>query len=332
MPSRPNDLDFIIPSRPIRGEYPPVSTHCCRPMRNARRRRRCSWRPLRILSVMMFTAALAFGAGSPDVRSAAAAAWPGSSPMDVFGQNHVRILLLGADQQYDARGERLKQPGRSDTLILADLDLEHQRAHLCSIPRDTQTRIPGYGRRRINCAYALGGPELAAETVGNLTGRPVDYTVAVNLEAFRRAVDAVGGVEVTIDKPMQYKDNWGGLTIDLPAGRQVLDGEHAMQFVRFRSDAMADIGRTRRQQAFLKAFGDTLKKPTSVVLWPNVVRSVADHTDTTLTPAQMIALGRFVRGLRSDAISSETLPGRFSGPRWQPDEEGIRRMMARIDP
>jgi LCP family protein required for cell wall assembly len=273
--------------------------------------------------------ALGVVAGSlmvPGVRTAAAAVLPGASPAEAFGESTVRILLLGADFDYTNTGRRLEKPGRSDTLVLANLDIANGKASLCSIPRDTEAEIPGHGVRKINAAYALGGTSLARETVGNLIGSPVDYVVAIDVDAFREAVDAVGGVDVEVEKHLKYDDNWAGLHIDIPAGLQHLDGSRAMQYVRFRHDAMADIGRTRRQQVFLKAFGRALRKPTAIVAWPGVVKAVASHTETNLSAAQMIALGRFARSLGPEDISSETLPGEFSGARWHPDRQALRRL------
>jgi LCP family protein required for cell wall assembly len=265
----------------------------------------------------------------PQIRAAVAAVWPTAQPADAFGASHIRILVLGADKDYGPHGEKVASSGRSDTMMLADLDLKSNTAHLMSIPRDTEANVPDYGVRKINSAYSLGGPELSRRTVESLIGGPVDHMIAIDLDAFREAVDAVGGVDVTVDKPLKYTDHWAHLNIDIPAGPVHLDGEHAMEFVRFRHDAMADIGRVRRQQDFVRAFRDALKRPGAVGAWPGVVRAVTSHTHTDLTPAQMVALGRFAKGLPKGALSTETLPGTFHGVRWRPDKDALRRMAMR---
>lgn len=292
------------------------------------RKRLPVWRFWRILLVLMIAGAVAGMSAFPDVRHAAAAALPGMAPEQAFGRDRVRILLLGADLDYDEQGRRLKSGGRADTMILADMDLARNAVHLCSIPRDTEARIPGHGVRRINSAYARGGAALARQSVEDLTGLNIHHTVVVNLDAFKEAVDAIGGVDVDVEKPLRYTDKWGGLDIDIAAGPQRLDGEHAMQFVRFRHDAMADIGRARRQQAFLCAFGDAMRRPSSIVAWPGVVRAVSRHTETDLSPAQMVALGRFAKDM--EGITTETLPGSFHRSGWRPDREGVRRMAERL--
>jgi LCP family protein required for cell wall assembly len=330
-------LDFAVQGRTAPTSSQPWRTPdgCLAPPRARRKRQRRRrpapiWRWLRTTAAVGAVCTVAVAAAFPSVRAAAAAVWPAASPAAAFGQDHVRLLLLGADRDYDARGRRLEKGGRADTMILADLDLVHNTAHLCSIPRDTEARIPGHGVRRINSAFAYGGTELAKSVVEDLTGLPIDHTVAVDLDAFKEAVDALGGVDVVVDKPLRYTDHWGGLDINIPAGPQHLNGEKAMQFVRFRHDAMADIGRARRQQQFMRSLGSSLKRPAAIAAVPGVLGAVSRHTTTDLTAAQMVALGRFASGLNGSSLSTETLPGSFHGSRWRPDPDAMKQMAARL--
>lgn len=354
----PRSLDFFVPchasaraAEPARTVSPPPPSEVRRPWRTAsgdllaaeadrpqalsgppRRRRPRGRSPFsriaRLVLLLGVLGAVGSMTASPDIRDAAVAALPTVSPEEAFGRDHVRILLLGADLDYDDQGRQIKNGGRADTMILADVDLAGRAVHLCSIPRDTEIRVPGRGIRRINSTYARGGAAMAREAVEDLTGLEIHHTVVVDLDAFQEAVDAVGGVDVDVEKPLRYTDNWAGLHIDIPAGRQRLDGERAMQYVRFRHDALADIGRARRQQAFLCAFGKALRRPSAILGWPGVVRAVSRHTESDLTPAQIVSLGRFARELKG--ITTETLPGDFHRSRWRPDREAVRRMAERL--
>lgn len=329
--SRP--LELFVPSRTL------SATHH-RPWRDAdgtlaaprcervakKTRRKSRWRSVRALILTTAIAGCGVLVAFPQIRAAAAAVWPTSKPADAFGTSHIRILVLGADKDYGPHGEKVASSGRSDTMMLADLDMRSNTVHLMSIPRDTEAEIPEHGLRKINAAYSLGGAELSRRTVETLIGGNVDHLIAIDLDAFRQAVDAVGGVDLTVEKPLKYTDNWAHLNIDIPAGPCHLDGEHAMQFVRFRHDAMADIGRVRRQQDFVRAFRNALKRPGAVTAWPGVVRAVASHTTTDLTPAQMVALGRFAKGLPQGALTTETLPGTFHGSRWRADKAALHRL------
>lgn len=335
--SRP--LDLFVPSRtlnttanqPWRSPDGNLVTkrgpsgHPARPSR----KRRSVWGILRSLVVLTTIAAGGALLAFPKIRAAAAAAWPAATPAQTFMSPRVLVLVMGADRDYGSHGERVDSSGRSDTMMLADLDLDGGKAHLISIPRDTEAEIPGRGLHKINAAYAYGGSDLSRRTVEHLIGVKVDHVVAVNLDAFREAVDAIGGVDVTVDKPLQYTDHWANLQIDIPAGANHLDGEHAMQFVRFRHDAMADIGRVKRQQEFMRALRDAMRKPSAIAAWPGVVRAVASNTETDLTPAQMIALGRFAKSLPDGALTTETLPGAFHRSGWRPDKDAMKRLAAR---
>lgn len=330
--SRP--LDLFVPSRtlnatsdrPWRSPGGDLITTASRPKPTAPRRGMAG-RLLRS-AVLLVAAGVATLALFPQVRAAASAAWPAASPADVFHAKNIRLLLLGADREYRANGQRLSTTGRSDTMMLADLDLAANTVHLTSIPRDSEVEVPGHGVRKINAAYSLGGLDLSRRTVERLVGGRVDHILAIDLDAFREAVDALGGVDVTVDKDLRYTDHWANLNIDIPAGLNHLDGEHAMQFVRFRHDAMADIGRVKRQQDFMRAVGAAMKRPSSVTAWPGVARAVASHTTTDLTLAQIVALGRFARGLPEGAITTQTLPGRFHRSGWKPDKDALKRIAA----
>lgn len=218
-------------------------------------------------------------------------------------RKELTLLLVGKDQGKDT------DIPRTDTILLALLNLETERAALVSVPRDTRVDIPGYGIGKINSAYVHGGIELTRRTLQNFLGVPIDYAAQVSLEGFKSLVDAAGGVEINVDKRMKYTDTWGGLFIDLYPGKQTLDGEHAMQYVRFRHDAEGDIGRMRRQQEFMKALLLKLKAPSNAYRLPLVVRALYKMIETDLSMNQALALGRRVKGFASNGLLTDTLPG-----------------------
>ena len=157
-------------------------------------------------------------------------------------------MLLGVDRRAD-------DVGRSDTLMVASVDMDSHKAALLSVPRDTRVAIDGHGYDKINHAYAFGGHELSKSTVERLLGTHIAHYVIIDTKAFQRIIDALGGVDIDVDKRMHYEDPWddnGGLVIDLYPGQQHLDGAKAIQYVRYR-DGEGDIGRIGRQQKFMKA-------------------------------------------------------------------------------
>jgi len=177
--------------------------------------------------------------------------------------------------------------------MLAHVDFRDHTVGILSIPRDTLVRIPGYrGKRRISYANAFGGPELAQETISDFLGLRPDYYLLVNFDVFERAIDAVGGLETTVDKDLEYDDNWGDLHIHLKAGKQVLNGKQAMGFVRYRQSndgvGESDFVRIRRQQELLRAVRERLSCANVMFRVPALVDTISNDIQGDLSPAQMI--------------------------------------------
>lgn len=238
----------------------------------------------------------------------------GLAPERAFpGRDSVNILLLGRDVDRDNRGRVVDTNGRTDTMILAHISFSEQVVNLLSIPRDTRVRIPGYrGKHKINAAHAFGGPELACSTVESfLAVRPEDYVV-IDYDGFIEAIDQLGGININVDKKLDYDDNWGGLHIHLNPGPQKLDGYRAMGYVRYRKSndgrGDTDAERIARQHAFLAALRSKFISPQNFIKLPRIVDSVRGHVNGTLTMDQMMSLAYFVKTLPPERIRMETLP------------------------
>lgn len=242
-------------------------------------------------------------------------------------RERTNVLIIGVDVTFNNR-RQVVNLARADTLILATFDPFTRTAGFLSIPRDTQVNIPGYrGWWKINASYAFGGPTLTLRTVEQLVGVPVHRYVKLGPHSFARLIDAVGGVWVDVEQDMHYEDWWGGLRIDLKKGWQVLSGEQAMGYVRFRHDPLGDIARTQRQQKVIRALFQRLREPQTWLRAPQILRAVAENTQTDLTAHEVAALGWFLRRLGPDRIRTETLPGRFTTLFWRPDPARLRPLV-----
>jgi LCP family protein required for cell wall assembly len=157
----------------------------------------------------------------------------------------VNILLMGSD--HAGPGD----PGRSDSQILVRLDPQTKSISMLSVPRDLRVDIEGVGYDKMNAAFAYGGPALAVKTFSQVTGLPIQHFVQVDFDGFWHVVQTLGGIYVPVDHRYYFEDN-GITTVSLEPGYQILDGDHALKFVRFRHDGMGDFGRMQRQQLFLK--------------------------------------------------------------------------------
>ncbi|WP_425464976.1 LCP family protein [Paenibacillus thermoaerophilus] len=222
------------------------------------------------------------------------------------GKQRVNILLLGVD----SRGVKSKEIPRSDSNMVVSIDPATKKAHLFSILRDTYVNIPGHGKDRFNAAVAIGGPNLAMKTASDLLGLQVQYYVYTDFQGFIKVVDAVGGVEIDVEKNMKYISKADGpeYSIDLKKGLQRLNGHQALQYVRFRHDALSDYARTERQRKFLTALANELQTTSSVLKLPRIIRDIDPYIDTNLTVNDMIKLGMLGMEARSNGIVGEQIP------------------------
>lgn len=214
----------------------------------------------------------------------------------------INILAMGVD---DVEGIH-----RSDTVALITVDIDNKRIKVMSLPRDTRTSIRGKGTQKLNHAFAFGGVDLLKETVVNLIGLPIHYDLVVNYQSFPEIVDALGGIEIDVKKNLRYKDRAGHLNINIKKGWRHLDGETALEFVRFRHDALGDIGRIKRQQQFLKAVLKKLYSPALMENMPGITKKILGMVQTNISPTQAIQLTSYLKDIPSERISFFTLPGK----------------------
>ncbi|MBR2569656.1 MAG: LCP family protein [Paenibacillus sp.] len=219
------------------------------------------------------------------------------------GRERVNILLLGAD----ARGFSEHEIPRTDTIMVASIDPVTKTAHLMSIMRDTLVDIPDEGKARANTALQQGA-NAAMKTFSDWTGLDIQYYMYTDFRGFIALIDAMGGVEMDVEKDMNYtsKADNHEFDIHLAKGLQVLDGDKALQYVRFRYDALSDYARTARQRKLLGAVADKLKTAWSLIQLPHLINQMAPYIETNLKPEDMIKLG--ILGLDVQIGKSQQLP------------------------
>ena len=201
---------------------------------------------------------------------------------------------------------------RTDTIIIAHLDANDHTVALLSIPRDTPVATGGGGLMKINSVYAGGkdGMERLAARLKDLLGFPVDGYVLVDLEAFQKTVDLVGGVEFDVPMDMNYEDPSQNLYIHLQKGLQTLDGEQAMGLVRFRKGyATQDIQRTQTQQQFLKALAKQCLSVSSLTKLREFADIFSQYVTTNLTTGNMVWFGKELLSCDFDNMKTYTAEG-----------------------
>ncbi|OOC56276.1 MULTISPECIES: LCP family protein [Nocardiopsis] len=235
----------------------------------------------------------------------------------------VNILFMGTDGYEEGTTAYTQEfeGERSDAIMLAHVSPDN-RVSVISFPRDSLVNLPQcepYGETEgtqayfgmINAAMYHGGPPCVVRTVESLTDIRIDHFVHLSFMSFRDVVNAIGGVDICIPEPM--RDSRSGL--DLQAGRQTLDGDEALSFVRARYEIGngSDIGRIDRQQMFLAALADqvtsneVLSSPTKL---NGILRAVARNsaTDQKLTLDRMLSLAVTLSGVDLTDIQFHTVP------------------------
>jgi len=211
-----------------------------------------------------------------------------------FGKKRaLTVLLLGVDYNYDNKAQRHTKGARSDTILVLRVEPLGKSLTMMSLPRDLFVGIGKnavHGYDRINAAHSYGGPKLAVETVEQVTGLRIDHFVAVKSDIVAELVDAIGGVPIKVEKRMDWDDNWAGLHIHLKPGDQILSGEDAVGYCRFRQDEEGDFGRIRRQQKFLTALLKELKRKKHWHTYPGLAKVVSRNMETDLKQKQLVGL------------------------------------------
>ncbi|MBQ1602928.1 MAG: LCP family protein [Oscillospiraceae bacterium] len=215
------------------------------------------------------------------------------------------ILLSGLDNDN----------GGSDTNILMRFDAVHKSINLVSLPRDTLLNHT-WRSNKLNFAYASGGTELLRKEISNLLGIPVDFHVTVDLKGFISLVDQIGGVDFDVPVNMDYDDPYQDLHIHYAKGMRHLNGQQAMEVVRWRKNndgtgyATADIGRIGTQQAFLTQVARQLLSVKNV---PAMAEVFLKYVKTDLKLGNLVWLGNEALDIGMEGVSFYTLPGDGSG-------------------
>lgn len=241
--------------------------------------------------------------------------------------NAINIMIMGVDRRAD-------DVGRSDTLMVLTYNPADKKASLLSLPRDTRVHIEKNDYDKINHAYAYGGHELTKKTVEAFLNVPVDYYVMIDVHAFEKIIDAVGGVDIDVEKRMYYEDPWdddGGLVIDLYPGKQHMDGKTAIQYVRYR-DGEGDIGRITRQQKFIKAFMSQIISPSILPKLPEIIQNISSTIQTDMPIDKMISLMTDLPTVQQNGLNSTMVPGKPAYIEdisyWIPDIAKTRQLIA----
>lgn len=213
------------------------------------------------------------------------------------------ILVMGIDAQ------NAEENSRSDTMILVSIDKKSKDIAMVWIPRDTRVETGNNRYNKINSINYVEGPEAAMQAVGELLDLKVDYYVTTNFGGFAKIIDILGGVHIDVPSDMKHYDPDPDLAINLSKGSQVLNGQDALRFVRYRGGPTADIGRTGRQQQFIKALADEMFSTKAVLKLPKLLPEIIENVHTNIPMKDMLYLAKTAKDFEQGNIITQTLPG-----------------------
>ncbi len=222
---------------------------------------------------------------------------PVSREMD----ERVNFLVLGRD---DASG-------LCDMMMLASYNITEGSMNVVQIPRDTYAEFTSGSYKKINGAVAALGSERAlCDFLSDALCVPIDHYVSFDLKALCKLVDVLGGVEVDVPFDMDYDDPAQGLSIHIKAGKQLLDGKRAEQFVRYRSGYLeGDVGRMDAQKLFLSSLFKKIRSDASILTIASLAATLADDIDTDASISNIVTLARKALVLSAEKIRFVTLAG-----------------------
>ena len=237
--------------------------------------------------------------------------------------NKVNVLLLGING------------GMTDTIMLVSFDMDLKKVDVISIPRDTYYHRPGYesaAEMKINAAYRKEAINTARAVSDVLLGMPINYYAVIEYDGVENIVDSMGGVPINIPFDMEYRDPYDTppLVINIPEGQQTLDGEHAVQFLRFRHGyTEGDIGRVKAQQEFVKS---AFKQSLGFDL-PKVANTVFKNVESDITLGTALKIATKAMGISGESITTYMMPNNLEpDPPYYvyPYAKGISEMIEEI--
>jgi len=226
------------------------------------------------------------------------------------------ILLLGLDES----------GLRPDSIML--FRVREDGITMLSIPRDTKVEING-SAHKINAAIVRGSRELLIEKIEQLTGVTPDHFVSMKPGTFAAVVDALGGVEYTVEQDMYYSDPGQDLYIRLKAGKQMLDGKQCEHYCRYRRYLLGDLTRTEHQQKLLRALIEQKLKISTLTSLPKLWSVYSEMVETDLTIGTVAELMPTLRKLAGGTVefTSLTLPGEYNDMK----REGVSYYLPDLD-
>lgn len=243
-------------------------------------------------------------------------------PQQVFGKDHLLVLVVGLDYDYDNKDNESSKAARSDIIKVINLDFRTKKVYVLSVPRDMDAILPNGQEAKINQAQSDGGIKESQAVIANWLGIPgFDRYVVLRIDSMKDLINAIGGVDVAVmnsdalrkqgpNGPIDYDDNWGHLHVHLKPGLQHLDGDSAVGYARFRHDWCSDPCRIMRQDQVVTAILTRLKndKFNTIGHIGSLLGVVRHDVETSFTLGEELSIASAFSGIAPDDVKTAQVP------------------------
>ena len=230
--------------------------------------------------------------------------------LNLISGHRVNGIIVGTDDIDYAK--------HSDVIIFISYNPKKRFLDVISIPRDTKISVEGVAIRKINQLYAYSYKKTkshhsAAKSVRDelqgILGMDIQFYAQLDYSGFRNFIDVLGGVKVEITHPMDYDDNWGKLHIHFSTGAHLLNGQKALEYVRYRTGDRADLDRILRQQGFMREVMNKVKAPRVIIGFPKIAKILYQNIHTNISVWDILAIIYELKNFDLSNVRLQSLPG-----------------------
>lgn len=258
-------------------------------------------------------------------------AWRGD--VNPVFDGYTNVLVMGLDDGVDTQGEGDE---RADAVLVMSLNNHSGEVRFINIPADTWVNVPNStAQNKLKNLYAMGGAPLMTRSVNELLGVSIHQYVALDMSALSQLIDALGGIDLYVEKDMDYDDAEGNISIHLKQGYQHLTGAQALSYLRYRGDDMGDMGRVERQQKFVKALYNQAISLDTVPKLPIIAEILKTKVTMSTEIFDSAHLLNVLRHLQTGEPTSILLPGTpspYDDTIFLPNATGIQQKMQELFP
>jgi|SRR5579872_4947039 len=246
------------------------------------------------------------------------------SPQELFGKDHILVLVEGLDYDYNDKDEEYSTQSRSDIIKAVDLDFRTHKIYVLAVPRDMQATLPNGEIAKINQAQSDGGVREAQSVISKWLGIPgFDRYVLLRINTTKDLINAIGGVNVYVKTSdcltshtgctggrIDYDDTWGHLHIHFAEGIQHMNGDQAVAYARFRHDWCSDPCRIMRQSQVMQAALDKIKsnKLNTLMHAGDLIGVFRRDVDSNLTQPELLALANSFIDMPKNGLVTNQVP------------------------